>query len=54
MDAGILPERYAEITQTYASYEEALSHFLETTNIQNADEYFNLRQRSLFDTGDAQ
>lgn len=51
MDAGILPERYAEITEAYASYEEALVVFLKITNIQNADEYFNPRQCSLFDIG---
>ncbi len=54
MEAGTLPEKYAEITETYASYEEALFHFLKMTNIQDADEHLNLRQRSLFDKGNAQ
>lgn len=53
MDSGLLSEKYAEITESYASYEEALFNFLKTTNIQNADEYFDFRQRSLFDRGDA-
>lgn len=55
IDEGMLPEKYAEITKTYASYEEALYHFLKTTNIQDVEQYFiNLGQGSLFDRGDKQ
>lgn len=38
---------FAEITDKYNSYEEALSYFIKRTNIINANEYFNL-QKSLF------
>lgn len=53
IEAGILPERYAEITGTYASYKEALFQFLKIINIQDAEQYFdNLGQDSLFERGD--
>jgi len=54
IDEGMLPEKYAEITETYASYKEALYQFLKTTNIQDVDQYFNdLGQGSLFERGEA-
>ncbi len=40
MEDDLSPERYAELTDDYGSYEEALLHFLKKVNIVNADEYF--------------
>ena len=40
---------YAEVTDRYASYEEALKYFLEYTNIINSEKYFKISsQLSLF------
>ena len=38
--ADLRPEAGAEATKAYASYEEALSFFLETVNVVNTDEHF--------------
>jgi len=55
IETGILPEKYAEITERYASYKEALFQFLKIINIQNAEQYFdNFGQDSLFEKGDMQ
>lgn len=53
IEAGMLPEKYAEITETYASYKEALFQFIKIINIQDAEQYFNnFGQDSLFEGGD--
>ncbi len=45
---GMLPEKFAEKTETYASYEEALSHFVKLTNIQNVGQYITLQDQLSF------
>ncbi len=46
---GFSSELYAEFTESYGSYEEALIHFLKRINIENADQYFDItRQFPLF------
>lgn len=51
-----LTNLYAELTDSYGSYEEALSYFVRTTNIEDAEKYFDFqKQLSLFkpqETGD--
>ena len=43
------PEQYAEVTQSYATWQDALSYFCKYVNIKGADKYFpNLNQPSLF------
>lgn len=37
-------ELYAESTDSYGSYEEALMHFLKRVNIKDVDQYFKIRQ----------
>lgn len=55
IEAGILPEKYAEITETYASYKEALFQFMKIINIQDGEQYFDdFGQDSLFERGDVQ
>lgn len=45
---GLQPERFAERTGEYASYHEALVHFLKIASIRDADQYFpSLRQLQL-------
>lgn len=41
MSQGQAPERFAEITQEYASYEEALAYFVGRVNIQEAHKFFS-------------
>lgn len=49
IEAGLLPERFAEPTKNYGSYEEALLHFVKLTNIENAEQYLDVkRQLPLF------
>jgi hypothetical protein len=48
IDAGYSPEKFAAITDTYASYEEALGAFIKKINIIDADKYFHPEQISLF------
>lgn len=48
IEKGIRPERDAEITTEYVTYQEALSFFIKTCNIRDASQYFQL-QLSLFD-----
>jgi hypothetical protein len=45
MLAGRLPESFAEKTEEYASYEEALVHFVRLTNIQDASKYLTLQDQ---------
>lgn len=45
---GFSSELYAELTESYGSYEEALTHFLKRINIINVDQYFKMRQMPLF------
>ena len=48
IEAGVRPERGGEVTSAYASYEEALAHFLKVVNISNASEFFHdINQLSL-------
>ncbi|MCK6438850.1 MAG: hypothetical protein L6Q71_01455 [Planctomycetes bacterium] len=45
-----LPERYADITKEYATFEEALRYFLKRCNIAGWEEHFPaIARRSLFD-----
>jgi hypothetical protein len=47
---GLRSEAYAEETDKYSNYNDALSFFLRYCNIKNADKYFtNTIQGSLFD-----
>ena len=49
IEGGFSSELYAELTDSYGSYEEALIHFLKRINIENADQYFDMqRQLPLF------
>ncbi|MCL4506463.1 MAG: hypothetical protein M1434_06970 [Chloroflexi bacterium] len=41
LNMGQLPERFAELTAEYASYEEALVYFIRRVNILEAHKYFN-------------
>jgi hypothetical protein len=41
MNMGELPERFAELTSEYASYEEALVYFIGRVNIFEAHTYFS-------------
>jgi hypothetical protein len=48
MRVGLRAEAHAEKTIEYASYREALQHFLSMTNIKEADVYFpDWRQAAL-------
>ena len=40
INAGLLPEKFAELTDAYASLPEALHHFLKLANIVGAEAYF--------------
>jgi len=40
INAGLPPEKFAELTDTYASFAEPLRHFLQLANIVNAEAYF--------------
>lgn len=42
LNTSLSPEVVAELTRRYASYEEALSFFMNHVNITNAGEYFDL------------
>jgi hypothetical protein len=48
IEKGFSPELYAELTESYGSYEEAESHFLKRINIKNMYRYFNTEQQWLF------
>jgi len=49
IENGLAPEHYAELTESYGSYEEALTHFLKWIKAENADQYFDIqRQLRLF------
>ena len=48
IESGFSPERFAELTDDFGSYEEALIHFLKRTNVINIDQYFDIRQLPLF------
>jgi len=41
LNIGQLPERYAELTSDYASYEEAMIYFIRRVNILEAHKFFN-------------
>ena len=41
LNMGQLPERFAELTTEYASYEEALVYFIRRVNLLEAHKYFN-------------
>lgn len=43
--SGQAPERFAEKTEAYASYEEALGHFVRMTNIQNVAQYITINDQ---------
>lgn len=45
IEAGLLPELSAEITKNYGSYEEALRHFVKLTNIENAEQYLDVKKQ---------
>lgn len=45
LKAGMLPEKFAEKTESYATYEEALVHFVKVTNIVNATQYLTLHNQ---------
>ena len=48
--AGLLPEKYAEITKEYMNLDDALAYFVVKCNIQDAYEYFpHLQQPRLFE-----
>ncbi len=52
IETGELPEQFAEPTDAYAGYEEALIYFMKITNIQNPEQHFaNIynKQLSLFE-----
>ncbi|MFH1096966.1 MAG: hypothetical protein V1749_05665 [Candidatus Desantisbacteria bacterium] len=40
IEKGVSSEKYAELTESYGSYEEALTHFLKRINVKNASKYF--------------
>ena len=40
VNAGLSPLKFAELTNTYASYPEALQYFLRLIHVVNADVYF--------------
>ena len=40
INAGLLPENFAELTDAYASFLEALRHFVKLVNIVGAEAYF--------------
>lgn len=49
IEEGFSPQLHAELTESYGSYEEALLHFLKRINIENAEQYFDIKQQlSLF------
>ena len=48
IEKGVRPERNAEITKEYVTYQEALSFFIITCNIKEAGQYFQT-QLPLFD-----
>lgn len=55
MRDGLLPERHAEKTESYASYEEALSFFVKETNIINAERHLSIHpQLGLFNNSENQ
>jgi hypothetical protein len=41
INAGLPPLKFAELTDVYASFPEALQHFLKLANIVNAEAYFS-------------
>ena len=41
MNDGLLPEKFAELTDAYASFPEALHHFLKLANLVGAEAYFS-------------
>lgn len=47
IEEGLASELFAELTDAYGSYEEALVDFIRRINIQNADMYFDLKQQFL-------
>lgn len=47
IEEGLSSELYAELTDSYGSYEEALIHFFKTTNIENIDQYIDITQQFL-------
>jgi hypothetical protein len=40
INAGLLPHKFAELTDAYASFQEALQYFLKLVNIIGAEAYF--------------
>jgi hypothetical protein len=40
VNAGLAPDKFAELTEKYASFPEALRHFLRLANIAGAEAYF--------------
>ena len=40
INAGLLPQKFAELTDAYASFQEALHHFLKLVNVIDAEIYF--------------
>ncbi|MEI8174086.1 MAG: hypothetical protein WCH07_11485 [Deltaproteobacteria bacterium] len=48
IDSGLSPEKFAALTDAYASFQEALHHFLTLANIVDAEGYFLGCQQELF------
>ena len=49
IEAGLKPERYAVITREYATFEDAITYFVQYCSIQGANAYFSfLHQLPLF------
>ena len=45
IETGLKPERFAEVAQEFATYDEALAYFVKTANITDADKYFSIRRQ---------
>jgi len=53
IESGMRPERGGEAADAYASFQEALRHFLLTVNVIDADDHFpGFRQATLFELED--
>jgi hypothetical protein len=51
IDQGESPEQFAEQTNEYATWQDALRYFFERANVKNAVEYFpEISQKNLFET----
>ena len=49
IDSGYSPEKYATVTDKYASYEQAMTFFIKKVRITNHAQYFPPYQFTLFD-----